>query len=134
MIPANKLSRVDLEKLRRKQEDLSELFYAEIKRLQPSVLEGLSREHQFHETRKWRFDFAWPSWNVAVECDGGQFKAMGGRHNTDKDRDKINTATQMGWMVFRFSGNQIKTDPMGCIEMVRKALLKRVEEAGGYHV
>ena len=28
-------------------------------------------EHRFHETRRWRFDFAWPDHRVALEIAGG---------------------------------------------------------------
>lgn len=29
------------------------------------------REHRFHPTRRWRFDFAWPDEKVALEVEGG---------------------------------------------------------------
>ena len=78
-------------------------------------------EYRFHPTRKWRFDFAWPDWKIAVECDGMAWQAGGGRHNTDADREKINTATSMGWSVLRFSGFQIRNNPMWCVDMVQTA-------------
>jgi very-short-patch-repair endonuclease len=63
------------------------------------------REFRFHETRKWRFDFAWERFKIAVEIDGGVWS--GGRHNTgagmEKDMEKYNAATAAGWKVFRFS-------------------------------
>ena len=105
-----------------KKPDLSDLFEAQMKRVSTNTWKKREREYRFHETRRWRFDFAWPNSKVAVECDGGQFKAMGGRHNTDKDREKINTATSQGWRVFRFSGNTIKTDPLGCLKMIEEAV------------
>ena len=59
---------------------------------------------------------------IAVEIDGGQWVTGGGRHNTDKDREKINTAAIMGWRVLRFSGSQLTKDPIGCIDMIRYAI------------
>jgi very-short-patch-repair endonuclease len=79
-------------------------------------------EYRFHPVRKWRFDFAWPLQWVAVEVDGGQWRAGGGRHNTDKDREKLNTAAARGWRVLRFSHAALATDPTGCIELTRAAL------------
>ena len=68
------------------------------------------REYRFHETRRWRFDFAWPDYMLAVEVDG--LTLEGGRHQRFKgvegDNDKINTAQILGWMVLRFSQNQVK--------------------------
>jgi very-short-patch-repair endonuclease len=75
------------------------------------TIEAPTREHRFHPTRKWRFDFAWPSVMVAVEIEGGTW--AGGRHNTGagmaKDCDKYNAATQMGWKVLRFTSSHLKS-------------------------
>lgn len=64
------------------------------------------REYRFHETRRWRFDFAWPSHMVAVEIDGR------GRHQTvdgvRKDCEKHNTATLRGWRVLRYPATDRK--------------------------
>ena len=61
------------------------------------------REYVFAPPRKWRFDFAWPQFQVAVEVEGGSF--VGGRHGRGpgfaKDCEKYNTATVMGWRVLR---------------------------------
>lgn len=60
-------------------------------------------EHQFHPTRRWRFDFAWPAHKVALEIDGGS--GGYGRHSRPggmrKDHEKFNTAAVMGWRVLR---------------------------------
>lgn len=60
-------------------------------------------EYRFHETRRWRFDYAWPEMKVALELDGGNFSF--GRHTRGKgyeaDCRKMNTATAMGWRVLR---------------------------------
>ena len=98
-------------------------FFASLHRLAPKTLKEMSIEVCFHPVRRWRFDFAWVDKKVAVEVDGGQFKAMGGRHNTDADREKINTAVSMGWRVLKFSGNQINTNPKWCVDLVISTLL-----------
>ena len=80
------------------------------------------REYRFHSVRRWRFDWAWPAKRLAVEIDGGQWSPRGGRHNSDKDREKMNAAAVDGWRVVRFSGGMLKRDPSGCVETVRRAL------------
>ena len=88
------------------------------------------REYMFAKSigRRWRFDFAFLDdiGGIAVECDGGQHAYMGGRHNTDKDRDKLNHAACLGWRVLRFSGTMLH-DPERCVKMVRWALGKLTE-------
>lgn len=31
-------------------------------------------EHRFHDSRKWRFDMAWPEHMIGVECEGAAGK------------------------------------------------------------
>ena len=63
------------------------------------------KEHMFHWTRKWRFDYAIPDLKVAVEIDGAVRSY--GRHNRPEgyinDMEKLNTAASMGWLVLRFT-------------------------------
>ena len=63
------------------------------------------QELKFHDTRKWRFDYAWPKHKVALEVEGGIFS--GGRHTRGvgflKDMEKYNEAVLLGWRVFRVS-------------------------------
>lgn len=63
------------------------------------------KEFRFHPTRKWRFDYAFPSKRVAVEVDGGVWS--GGRHINPSgyinDLEKLNTAASMGWLVLRIT-------------------------------
>jgi very-short-patch-repair endonuclease len=88
--------------------------------LAPGDLPGPVPEYRFHPVRRWRFDFSWPSsarGGVAVEAAGG------GRHNTDPDREKLNTAAALGWRVLRFSHTALETDPAGCVELAAAALV-----------
>jgi hypothetical protein len=67
------------------------------------------REHRFHETRKWRFDLAWPDRMVALECEGGLYTQ--GRHLRPGgflgDLEKYNNATALGWAVYRVTAAMI---------------------------
>jgi very-short-patch-repair endonuclease len=68
-------------------------------------------EYRFHPTRQWRFDFAWPEMKVAVEVEGGQW--TNGRHQRGQgyadDCEKYNNAILLGWKVFRFTGDMVKS-------------------------
>lgn len=82
--------------------------------------------------RDFRADFAYPDLRLLLEIDGGvQMRRtskrtgktmVGGRHNTDADREKMNLAAAYGWRVIRFSTQQLKKDPAGCVEVVKLAL------------
>jgi hypothetical protein len=70
-------------------------------------------EYRFHHTKKWRFDYAWPYYKVAVEQEGGVFghkkkdgtKSDKGAHSSVsgilRDMHKYNEATLLGWRVIR---------------------------------
>lgn len=66
-------------------------------------------ELQFHPTRKWRFDYAWPQRKIALEVHGGVFKKS--RHTTGagftKDREKMNEAQLHGWIVIEVTTEQL---------------------------
>jgi hypothetical protein len=68
-------------------------------------------EYRFHPVRRWRFDGAFPEKLVAVEIDGGAF--IQGRHTRGvgfkNDCEKINAAGLLGWRVFRFLPQQLKS-------------------------
>lgn len=61
------------------------------------------KEYKFHPERRWRFDFAIPEHKIALEVEGGVWTQ--GRHTRPQgflgDIEKYNTATLMGWRVFR---------------------------------
>ena len=71
------------------------------------------KEYRFHPVRRWRFDFAWPEFKVALEAEGGTWSSKGkSRHTTAKgfhdDCEKYNEATLLGWHVYRFTSTMIK--------------------------
>lgn len=105
-------------------EDKSDIFIAYWAMLAPSEMRDIwMREYRFNRERRWRFDYAHPPTLCAVEVDGGQFVARGGRHATDADRDKLNHAAAAGWVVFRFSPQQLETDPSGCVALVLRRIV-----------
>lgn len=61
------------------------------------------KEYKFHHERRWRFDYAVPAYKIALEVEGGVWTQ--GRHTRPQgflgDIEKYNTATLMGWRVFR---------------------------------
>lgn len=69
------------------------------------------REFRFHPVRKWRFDYAWPDYRVALEQEGGVFR--GGRHTSGggfvKDMEKYNTATALGWRIIRGTPSHVRS-------------------------
>ena len=88
------------------------------------------REYKFHDTRRWRFDMAWPRLKIAAEVEGGTFaKRFKGRHTTGegfhKDCEKYNTAALMGWRVFRFDSPMVKNGQ--AVEVLKKALVEPQE-------
>lgn len=87
-------------------------------------LEGsdITTEYQFHLFRKWRFDIAFPTMKLGIELDG-----MGWGHQSvaarQRDIEKQNAATELGWRVLRYTSKQLTpTTIEATIEQVRKVL------------
>ena len=80
------------------------------------------KEYKFHPTRRWRFDYAIPEHKIALEVEGGVW--TGGRHTSPKgflnDMEKYNTATLMGWRVFRAIPDELHTN--ATLQMLRTAM------------
>lgn len=85
-------------------------------------IEKPEREHRFHDTRRFRFDFAWPKYQLAVEIEGGIW--INGGHNRgvgySKDMEKYNLATLRGWRILRFAPKDIKNE--NTYAMIRECL------------
>lgn len=82
------------------------------------------REHRFHATRKWRFDYAIEAHKVALEVEGGVWSQ--GRHTRPKgflgDMEKYNQAAAQGWRVIRTTpGKLLKTETMEMLREITKA-------------
>jgi very-short-patch-repair endonuclease len=76
--------------------------------------------------RRWRFDYAIPDIKVAIEIEGGIWRY--GRHNHpvgfSKDCEKYNTATLMGWTIFRLPDSEIHEER---IKEIAKFVLNRIQ-------
>lgn len=81
------------------------------------------KEYKFHPTRRWRFDYAIPEHKIALEVEGGVW--TGGRHTSPKgflgDIEKYNTATLMGWRVFRTTPDDLYK--LSTINLIKAAIL-----------
>jgi very-short-patch-repair endonuclease len=79
-------------------------------------------EYRFHETRKWRVDFAFLMPKVAIEIEGGTW--VSGRHNRGAgmhgDMEKYNELTLAGWRLLRFTGDMVKSGE--ALKTVERAL------------
>jgi very-short-patch-repair endonuclease len=72
----------------------------------------IESEFQFHDTRRWRFDFCHPESKIAVELEGGVW--INGRHGRGsgfvKDCEKLSEAAAMGYRVFKLEPAMINAD------------------------
>lgn len=78
------------------------------------------REYTFAPPRRYRFDFCWPDYKLAVELEGGLYthgkqvdgRVMKSRHLTIKgfeaDCEKYNLAALRGWLVLRFPARHVQ--------------------------
>jgi very-short-patch-repair endonuclease len=86
-------------------------------------------EYAFHSIRRWRFDVAFVEAKVAIELDGGVYTQ--GRHTRGQgfegDCEKINAALDLGWIVYRYSGRMLDSDPQGVIAQIKSAVEFRIE-------
>ncbi len=83
------------------------------------------REYRFHDTRRWRFDFAWPALLISAEIEGGVWMGKAGRHTSPQgyiaDCEKYNEAQMAGWLVLRFTPQQVNSGyALGILERAIK--------------
>lgn len=80
------------------------------------------KEYKFHPVRRWRFDYAIVEHKIALEVEGGVWTQ--GRHTRSQgflgDMEKYNTATLMGWRVFRCTPDTLYK--MTTINLLRQAI------------
>jgi hypothetical protein len=91
-------------------------------------IETPAREYKFHKTRRWKFDFYWPSIKVACECEGGVW--IRGRHNRPQgfisDCEKYSEAALMGICVIRVTEKHIKDGV--ALDMVKRAWMLNLDQ------
>lgn len=136
-----------------KQSDLEENFAFILEHVLKK--KGAIREYRFDDKRRWRFDFAFPEWKVAIEIEGGIFRVrcgdckgkgfLGkkrctgcagqgfrqGRHTRgkgfEKDCEKYNEAVLQGWRVIRLTPRML--DDLVYLKRLFSALLCQSVEA-----
>lgn len=85
------------------------------------------KEYKFHPERRWRFDYAIPEYKIALEVEGGVWTQ--GRHTRPQgflgDVEKYNTATLMGWRVFRTTPSELyRTATINLLKTAIKSFFK----------
>ena len=96
----------------------SDIFIQLVKK---EIVVEFIKEHEFHPTRKWRFDYACLEHKIAIEVEGGVWS--GGRHTRGKgflgDIEKYNEATSMGWRIIRVTPSELlRTNILRLIEKI----------------
>ena len=102
--------------------DKKEMFLYYWRLLAPQSAPQPEPEYRFAPPRRFRFDWVFRDYRIAVEVDGGVWMPNGGYHAQDGDREKLNLAASLRWLVFRFSPQMLTRDPDACIEQVWQAL------------
>ncbi len=83
-------------------------------------IEGWITNHTIRSGRNGRravLDFAWPSLRLAVEVDGRAFHV--GRASFESDRSRQNAVVLSGWLVLRFTWEQITRAPNRVVAEIR---------------
>lgn len=80
----------------------------------------LVREYRFDPTRKWKFDFAFPSQKLAVEVEGQYHRTYAGHRN---DCEKFRESTRQGWRVLRFQATTSQRRATEWAAFIREFLL-----------
>ena len=95
-----------MKKINIKKSELNEKIFYEL--LKKERLTVPMKEYRFCE-RRWRFDYAFPEYKIALEIEGGVW--INGRHTRGKgyinDCEKYNRATILGWKVLRIVPNML---------------------------
>lgn len=116
--PRRKTKRRDSVKVK-KEKVASEGEATLIQHLQAYRIE-FEQEFQFNKDRKWRADFYLVGTNILIEVEGGIWS--NGRHTRGKgyiaDMEKYNSATALGYSVYRYSTEQVKSGK--AIEEIRR--------------
>lgn len=78
-------------------------------------------EYKFHPVRKWRFDYAFVFYSIAIEVQGGIW--IGGAHSRGRflvrDYEKLNEAQLLGWIVLQVQPKDLCT--LDTVQMIKRA-------------
>jgi hypothetical protein len=81
-----------------------------VRQMREAELPEPVEEFVFHAARKWRFDWLFKDYNVAVEYEGGVFDETSGHKSTSgilRDIEKYNEATLAGYTVIRCTAQTV---------------------------
>ena len=82
-----------------------------LKQIEREGLPMPDTEAMFHPQRKWRVDYLWRWWKLALEIEGGLW--IMGRHNRPismlKDFEKYNELAFYGFYLLRFTPQEVKS-------------------------
>ena len=96
--------------------------------LEKEIGKPVQKEYRFAPPRKWRFDYAYPEFKIAIEIDGGIWTQ--GRHTRGKgfkgDMEKFNEAAKNGWLVLKFTPDECYK--ISTIETVKETMVQRIRE------
>lgn len=81
-------------------------------------------EYRFHKTRRWRYDFAWPEYKIALDVEGGIYGrgrpcptcgiSRTGAHSSVsgilRDIERGNAAALDGWLVLRVLPEELELE------------------------
>ena len=97
-----------------------------LKLLKQNKLPAPEKEHRFNPNRRWRFDYAFIKYKIAIEVEGGVW--IRGRHSRGKgmiaDMEKYNWAVVNGWRVLRYTPQSL----LNSIQDIQALLLTSKEE------
>lgn len=87
-----------------------------------------NKELVFHETRKWRFDFAWPELKIAVEYQGINWQPKSDEKSGHqsisgliRDCEKFTEASLAGWTLILITAESVNSgQAVGWIERALK--------------
>ena len=92
-------------------------------------------EFQFHETRKWRFDFAWPEKMIAVEYQGINWQPKSDNKSGHqsisgliRDCEKFTEASLAGWTLILITAESVNSGQ--AVGWIERALKFRTSKTG----
>lgn len=101
--------------------------------LEKELSRPVQKEYRFAPPRKWRFDYAYPEFKIAIEIDGGIWTQ--GRHTRGKgfkgDMEKFNNAAKMGWLVLKFTPDERYL--LSTVETIKETIIHRIREKKQEH-
>lgn len=106
--------RAHLAKRSQQAEPVGESRADEILKVLLAHFPDFAKEVSFHPLRKWKFDYANSILKIAIEIEGVTHEGGGGRHQRPEgyaqDCTKYNAAQLLGWIVLRYTPQQILMD------------------------